>query len=658
MGLRPGFFWENVWDENQDKRGSSLSSKEDMIYNDNYRNSEQKINLKDKWNILKKCFGYDEFREGQEGLIDSILSGKDVLGIMPTGAGKSICYQVPALMMRGITLVISPLISLMKDQVSSLNQAGISAAYLNSSLTTNQYYKALQYAREGRYPIIYVAPERLLTESFLDFAVNADIAMVAVDEAHCVSQWGQDFRPSYLKITEFIRHLPKRPVISAFTATATKEVRDDIIDILMLEEPVVLTTGFDRRNLFFSVQTPKNKYEAVRNYVAEHREESGIIYCLTRKLVEEVCENLAREGFYVTRYHAGLSDAERRNNQDDFIYDRCRIMVATNAFGMGIDKSDVRYVLHYNMPKNIESYYQEAGRAGRDGEPAQCILFYSGQDVVTNQFFIDNNQDNQELDPLTRELVMERDRDRLKKMTFYCFTHDCLREYILRYFGEYGSNYCGNCSNCLTEFTEKDVTEEARAIIGCVKTCRQRYGMTVILDTLRGARTAKLQKYRMNENPFYGKCAEIPLYRLRQIFNHLLIEGYLSLSNDEYTLVRLTDKSEGILEENAVMTMKMAKEERIQPKKDADKTGGKSRRSSAGNMLSEEDEPLFEKLRTLRMEIAREEKVPPYIVFSDKTLVHMCILKPKNKQEMLGVSGVGEYKYQKYGERFLKGINM
>lgn len=607
--------------------------------------------------ILKKYFGYDCFREGQETVINSILSGRDVLGIMPTGAGKSICYQVPALMMGGITLVVSPLISLMKDQVSSLNQAGISAAYLNSSLTTGQYYKALQYAREGRYPIIYVAPERLLTDSFLDFALHAEISMVAVDEAHCVSQWGQDFRPSYLKITEFIERLPRRPVVSAFTATATKEVRDDILDILMLQDPYVLTTGFDRKNLFFSVRTPKNKYEAVREYVQEHKEESGIIYCLTRKLVEEVCERLTKDGFLVTRYHAGLSDNERRNNQDDFIYDRCRIMVATNAFGMGIDKSDVRYVIHYNMPKNMESYYQEAGRAGRDGEEARCILLYGSQDVATNQMFIDNNPDNQELDPITRELVQERDRERLKQMTFYCFTHECLREYILRYFGEYGPNYCGNCSNCLSEFQETDVTEEARMIVSCVKACHQRYGVTVILDTLRGAKTAKIQKYSMDENPCYGKCAEVPIYRLRQIFNHLLMENVLKLTNDEYTLVKLTENSEKILDENAAVTMKLAKE---QPKKSqAEKKPKKSRFQSgtAGSALSEEDEPLFQRLRTLRLELAREEKVPPYIVFSDKTLVHMCILKPKTKEEMLKVSGVGEHKYGKYGERFLDEIN-
>ena len=604
--------------------------------------------------ILKKYFGYDTFREGQEEVIDGILSGRDVLGIMPTGAGKSLCYQIPALMMGGITLVISPLISLMKDQVSALNQAGILAAYLNSSLTVNQYYKVLNLAKTGRYPIIYVAPERLLNEEFLDFALHVDISMVAVDEAHCVSQWGQDFRPSYLKIMEFIDKLPQRPVISAFTATATREVRDDIIDILKLQDPFVTATGFDRENLFFSVQTPKDKYGYVCEYVTEHREESGIIYCISRKLVEEVCGKLIKEGFSVTRYHAGLSDEERRNNQDNFIYDRCRIMVATNAFGMGIDKSDVRYVIHYNMPKNMESYYQEAGRAGRDGEPSRCILLYSGQDVITNRFFIENNQENQELDPVTRALVQERDEERLRKMTFYCFTHECLRDYILRYFGEYGSNYCGNCSNCLTEFVETDVSKEAGEIIQCVKACHQRYGVTVILDTLRGASTAKIRQYQMEENPCYGSCREIPIYRLRQIFHYLLEKGYLSLSNDAYTLVKLTSQSEILLQPDAVLIMKMAREEKKKTK--TEKESKKTKTKTSG-VLSQEDEPLFQRLRQLRMEIAREEKVPPYIVFSDKTLVHMCIIKPHDKEEMLTVSGVGEHKYTKYGEKFLREIN-
>ena len=608
----------------------------------------------DKIQALKHYFGYDSFREGQEILIDSILAGKDALGIMPTGSGKSMCFQIPALMMEGITLVISPLISLMKDQVTTLNQAGIHAAYLNSSLTASQYYKALAYAREGRYPIIYVAPERLVTDEFLDFALHTKISMVAVDEAHCVSQWGQDFRPSYLKIIDFIDKLSERPVISAFTATATKEVREDVIDILMLREPAVVATGYDRPNLYLGVQSPKDKYATLKNYVELHRDQCGIIYCLTRKLVEEVCDKLNEDGFSATRYHAGLSDAERRKNQDDFIYDRNQIMVATNAFGMGIDKSNVRFVIHYNMPKNLESYYQEVGRCSRDGEPGECILLYSGQDVVTNQMFIDNNQDNQELDPLTHRMVMERDRERLKKMTYYCFTNECLRDYILRYFGEYGENYCGNCSNCLSQFETVDVTDIAKELIGCVETSRQRYGTTVIIDTVHGANTAKIRNYRMDENPHYGMLAKVPAYKLRQVMNHLFLNDYLTVTNDEYTVVKLTGMSKAVLEEKEAIIMKMAKEQEPAVK---EKSGKKTKKSNGAALeLTKADEVLFEKLRTLRLEIAKEEKVPPYIVFSDKTLVHMSVKKPKTKEEMLSVSGVGEFKFDKYGKRFLENI--
>ena len=608
----------------------------------------------DKYEILRKYFGYDTFRNAQETLIDNILEGKDTLGIMPTGAGKSLCYQIPALLMDGITLVISPLISLMKDQVGSLNQAGIHAAFLNSSLTVNQYYKALSFAKQGRYPIIYVAPERLVTDEFLDFALNSNIVMVAVDEAHCVSQWGQDFRPSYLKIVEFIKKLPKRPIVSAFTATATKEVRDDIIDILELQSPMVITTGFDRNNLYFGVMTVKDRYSAIKNYLEIHNSDSGIIYCLTRKQVEEVCENLIKDGFLATRYHAGLSDEERRKNQDDFIYDRIPIMISTSAFGMGIDKSNVRFVLHYGMPKNIESYYQEAGRAGRDGEPAECILYYSSRDVITNQLFIDNNQDNIELDEVTRAIVKERDRERLKKMTFYCFTNECLRDYILKYFGEYGSNYCGNCSNCLTQFEQVDVTEIARALISCVESSRQRYGTTVIIDTVHGANTAKIKSYRMNENPYYSVLSKVPTYRIRQVLNYLQLEEYLFVTGDDYAVVKLGVKAKEI--DNKQIIMKLAKESSRETKE----VKSKSKKSKAAILGKEQftknEESLFEKLRVLRTEIAREEKVPPYIVFSDKTLTHMCIVKPKSKQEMLKVSGVGEFKFEKYGERFLSCI--
>lgn len=601
----------------------------------------------DKYQILKHYFGYDSFRNAQEQLIDSILSGRDTLGIMPTGAGKSLCYQIPALLMGGITLVISPLISLMIDQVKALNQSGIHAAYLNSSLTANQYFKALEFAKQGRYPIIYVAPERLLTDSFLDFARHAKIAMVAVDEAHCVSQWGQDFRPSYLKIMEFVERLPYRPVISAFTATATQTVRDDIIDILKLNDPFAITTGFDRSNLYFAVKTPKDRYGAIRDYLLEHPGESGIIYCLTRKHVEEVCERLIKEGFSVNRYHAGLGDEERKRNQEDFIYDRVPIVVATNAFGLGINKSNVRFVLHYGMPKNVESYYQEAGRAGRDGEPAECILYYSGQDVITNQLFINHDRDNEELDPETRELILQRDQERLKKMVFYCTTNECLREYILRYFGEYGSNFCGNCSNCQTQFEEVDVTEIAKNMIRCIDSSNQRYGTTVILDTLRGAKTAKIRDYGMDENPYYGTLAKVPNHQVRQVLNQLQLDGYLAVTDDRYAVVKLTEDGYGLLKGRKKILMKMAKEkEETTPKR--------TKRSGCGSGSGAVDDSLFGKLKALRMTIAREEHVPPYIVFSDKTLTDMVLKKPKNKKEMLNVSGVGEVKYEKYGERFLE----
>jgi len=603
----------------------------------------------DKYTILNQYFGYSQFREGQEELIDGILSGNDAFGIMPTGAGKSMCFQIPALLLPGITLVISPLISLMKDQVRALNEAGVHAAFFNSSLSAVQYLKALELAKQGKYKIIYVAPERLLLDNFIEFAKCVNISMISVDEAHCVSQWGQDFRPSYLKIMEFVDRLDNRPIISAFTATATKTVMEDVISVLNLNHPKVVATGFDRNNLFYSVKMPSDKMVEVENYVKENSDKSGIIYCATRKSVEEVCQKLQGHGYLATRYHAGLSDNERRQNQDDFIYDVKPIMVATNAFGMGIDKSNVRYVIHYNMPKDIESYYQEAGRAGRDGEESECMLLYAPKDVRLNEFFIESNRDNEELDAETLELIIARDRERLKIMTFYCNTNECLRDYILRYFGEYGSNFCGKCANCLTEFETIDITDIAKIIIGCVEASRQRYGMTVVIDTVHGANNIKVRQYKMDTNEYYGKLEHIPIFRLRQIMNFLMLNGYLFLTNEEYATLRLTEKSNEIYE----LTMKVAKE-REPSSKSASKTSTK--KSKKLEDMGDINFELFEALRALRMEIAKEEHMPPYIIFSDKSLKDMCVKLPTNSKDFLGVSGVGQNKCDKYGERFIEVI--
>lgn len=606
-----------------------------------------------KYQVLKQYFGYDSFREGQEELIDSLLAGQDVFGIMPTGAGKSLCYQIPALMFRGITLVISPLISLMKDQVAALNQAGVYAAYLNSSLTQGQYFKALDFAKRGKYKIIYVAPERLLTDSFLDFAVHADISFVSVDEVHCVSQWGQDFRPSYLKIVEFISRLPVRPVVGAFTATATQPVREDVTRILQLHDPHIVTTGFDRSNLYFEVRTAKDKMAQVMRLLQEHEGESGIIYCITRKLVEEVYEALKARGIAVTKYHAGLSDEERRMNQDDFIYDRCSLMVATNAFGMGIDKPDVRFVIHYNMPKNMESYYQEAGRAGRDGEPSSCILLYSGQDVRTNQFFIENNRENEELSETELEEVIAKDRERLKKMTYYCYTKDCLREYMLEYFGEPAKGYCGNCSNCLQNYEEVDVSKYARIMLCCIEECRERYGVTTILETLHGSRSEKVLRYRLNENSYYATATDISMERLRQIVKQLLAKGYLNQTDDEYGLLKLTERSYDITVKGEQIMLKLPKEKepvtverRVQLKT----------KSSIGRRAASNNPQLYELLRSLRNETAKNMKVPAYVVFTDKTLQEMSTYLPVTRDEMLEISGVAQAKYEKYGELFMNVI--
>ena len=497
---------------------------------------------------LKQYFGYDSLRTGQEELINGILAGHDVLGIMPTGAGKSLCYQLPALMLKGITLVISPLISLMSDQVKALNQAGVHAAYINSSLTENQIRMALSYASQGRYKIIYVAPERLNTPRFLDFACNADISMLTVDEAHCISQWGQDFRPSYLEIAGFLTRLPRRPIVSAFTATATERVKNDIVASLGLNNPVTMVTGFDRPNLFFRVVTRRGgsqKDNSIINYVKKHEDESGIIYCATKKNVDKLYTLLNEQGISVGRYHAGLSNDERKQNQEDFTYDRIRVMVATNAFGMGIDKSNVRYVLHYNMPQSLEYYYQEAGRAGRDGEEAECVLFFSKQDIMINKFLLQNKASAGDVASDMQKTA--NDQRKLQQMINYCETDKCLREFILSYFGDTTPCICNKCSNCVVVEDEEE-------------------------------------------------------------------ETYVE-------------------------------------------TGKKRKKAAQLAGLNELGAALFEKLRSVRTELAAEKSVPPYIICSDKTLKDMCAKLPRDKEQLADVYGMGEQKIQNYGEAFVTAVN-
>lgn len=597
--------------------------------------------VRDKLSVLEEYFGHDSFREGQDRITDSLLGGHDVLGIMPTGAGKSICYQVPALMFDGITIVVSPLISLMKDQVSALVQSGVAAAYINSSLTHAQYLKVMQNTESGKYKIIYVAPERLCAPAFLGICRNLNISMVAVDEAHCVSQWGQDFRPSYLKIPDFIDALNSRPVVGAFTATATGDVRDDIKTLLRLVSPLVVTTGFDRPNLFFSVMQPKNKSIELMKLIKERKNESGIVYCSTRKAVEEVCELLQKNGFAATRYHAGLDENERRRNQDDFVYDRAAIMVATNAFGMGIDKSNVSFVIHYNMPRNMESYYQEAGRAGRDGRSADCILLYSAKDVRTNQFLINNSEPNPDLTEDEQEEVRRRDRERLKQMTFYCTTHKCLRKFILEYFGDKGPERCEKCSNCLSNHENTDITVDAQKIMSCVARTGQRYGKKVICDVLRGSKNERLISAGLSRQSTYGIMADCPEKRLRDIIDHLCENGYMTAQGDEYPILKLAPKSRGVLtgQETLRMMLEIPQKKKAAAAKDAP--------------LPPSDEKLLAALKDLRKSLAMRQSIPAYVVFTDATLIDMCRLKPKTQEEFMEVSGVGQAKSQRYGEVFL-----
>ena len=595
-----------------------------------------------KEEALKTYFGYDAFRGGQEPVIDTLLSGRDALAIMPTGAGKSVCYQVPALLLPGITLVISPLVSLMRDQVTQLVQMGVPAAFLNSSLTFRQYLLALSRAKEGRYKIIYVAPERLETKGFLDFACHADISLVAVDEAHCISQWGQDFRPSYLHIPAFLEKLGRRPPLGAFTATATPEVREDIEKLLGLRDPLRVTTGFDRKNLYFEVQEPADKRSALLELVRSRPDKCGIVYCSTRKTVEEVCGLLQEAGVSATRYHAGLEPEERQRNQEDFLYDRARVMVATNAFGMGIDKSDVRYVIHYNMPKDIESYYQEAGRAGRDGLPSSCILLYSGRDVRTAQFLIEHGESREELDAETAERLRERDMLRLRKMVGYCRTRRCLRQYILQYFGETAPDTCDTCWNCLHNFEEVDIGREARAILRCVMETGQHFGVSVIAETLCGAESDKVRKYHMDEEATYGLLRDMTQKEVRDRIRFLIDEGVLALSPGPYPVVLLGERAEDAV--LGGLYMRTVKEERP------------AARRPVPEELDGAQAELFGRLRALRARLARRQGIPAYAVFSDKTLRELAVVRPRTLEELKSVSGIGDAKARKYGKQVLEEI--
>ena len=597
--------------------------------------------------ILKQYFGYDSFRPGQDDLVQAILSGRDTLGIMPTGAGKSICYQVPALALPGLTLVVSPLISLMKDQVGALNEAGVPAACINSAMSFEEMRDALYFAGRGQYKLLYVAPERLTAPFFLDFARRVPISMVTVDEAHCISQWGQDFRPSYLKILDFLAALPQRPLVSAFTATATAKVRDDIIRALGLEEPFVITTGFDRPNLYFAVEKPSSKPSALLAHLMQRRDKSGIVYCSTRKTVEEVCDMLLSRGLPATRYHAGLDPEERLANQDDFLYDRKTVMVATNAFGMGIDKSNVSFVIHYNMPKNMESYYQEAGRAGRDGEAADCILLYNGQDVRTAEFLIEHSHENEDesMDEKTRRQLIERDMERLKQMTFYATTTDCLRRYILNYFGEKAPLCCGHCGNCDTNFEEVDATMDARKILSCVYRLDERrlhFGKTVVAAVLTGSKSEQINRFHLDTLSTYNIMHEQTAVRVRQLIDVLLERGLLTADPERYNALFLTQTGNALMRGRGELRIKLPREKK--PETAARRTE---------ELAADVDEKLFEKLRALRTKVAQRAGVPPYVVFSNATLADMAARQPKSEYELLGVRGVGEAKARRYGAEFV-----
>ena len=601
--------------------------------------------METKESILQRVFGYSAFRGGQEALIDAQLQGRDAFGIMPTGGGKSLCYQIPALLLEGVTLVISPLISLMRDQVMALKNAGVAAAYINSSLTPAQIRLVYRNIQSGMYKIIYVAPERLLTDGFLEAIQARKVSLVTVDEAHCISQWGQDFRPSYLKIVDFLNILTPRPVVSAFTATATETVRQDIAQILQLRDPLRVVTGFDRPNLRFEVRRPKQKLPALIDLVQQRRDKAGIVYCATRKAVEEVCENLQLNGIAATRYHAGLPDEERRDNQEDFLYDRKTVMVATNAFGMGIDKSNVSYVIHYNMPQSLESYYQEAGRAGRDGAEAECILLYAPGDVQTAKYLIQHPALSGELSQEELEQKQRLDLERLDVMVNYCKTQECLRGYILDYFGQEHESFCGNCSNCSTETEERDITDQARMILSCVQRMSAKLGyslgLTSVVRTLLGSRDKRLLQLGLDKLGSYGMLRKLGKDDLRAMAENLESQGYLE-TDPVHGGISLTQKAQGVLFEGKTVSMRLPKAEASAPV--SSPIGGG------------QDPNLLAMLKRLRWKIAMQESVPAYIIFSNATLEAMARKAPTTLEAFAKVNGVGSVKVKRFGEVFVDAI--
>lgn len=589
-------------------------------------------------NLLKKYFGYENFKPGQEQIIKHILNGEDCLGIMPTGAGKSICYQIPALIFSGVTIVISPLISLMKDQVDSLNEIGISATYINSSLSDSEYSQALENVLYNVYKIIYVAPERLNSNTFLNLLNNLNISMIAIDEAHCVSQWGHDFRASYRQIASIISNLNKRPIVSAFTATATPIVKKDIIDLLNLSNPFTLTTGFDRENLNFSVEIPENKKAYIIDFLKNNSKDSGIIYCLTRKIVDDIYNELLNLGYSVSRYHGGMSEKERTQSQADFTYDRTQIMVATNAFGMGIDKSNIRYVIHYNMPKDLESYYQEAGRAGRDGDCAKCILLFSRADIVINKFLIEQS---------SLESNHRVEYDKLNDIIDYCNTDKCLRKYILEYFNEVPTfDNCNNCGNCLSAIETTDITQDSKKILSCIKRMHERFGSGLVTDVLKGSNSAKIRNFGFDNLSTYGIMSDYSKDTIKDLIYFLVTEGYIKSIGDKYPILVLDKSANDVLFKDKKVFIKR-KIEKILP----------NSTSPDSEIHLEYDENLFEILRTLRKNLAEINNVPPFVVFADVSLKEMATFFPISSDEMLQINGVGLNKLDKYGNDFIDAIS-